>query len=252
MVNLISFFESNFIIPIEKGDILYHSSTFEFLIPKIGKDKVFWTTKNKIISRCYIVDWNNHNSLGSNEFLSVYGLGGKIIAKDPKNPMDVDIKFDKKHPFYKKTQPEMVKILDSSMKKKGIKSKKIGKVIHYDYDKQKYLSLDKNEYIIPGYTYEFKVKEKLKLYDMTKGKSPDPKKFDFHKYDEFNELIKKGYDGVYINDFTYEDKYGFGAIAHTSFGFFEKGLNKIELINITEEKRPSEKEILSLVNKKIY
>ena len=69
MKYLVSFLESNSTIPLEVGDILYHSTSYDFEKPKVGRDKVFWTCKNKIISKIYIFEWNNLNDLGSNEFL---------------------------------------------------------------------------------------------------------------------------------------------------------------------------------------
>jgi len=123
MKYLVSFLESNSTIPLEVGDILYHSTSYDFEKPKVGRDKVFWTCKNKIISKIYIFEWNNLNALGSNEFLKKYGLGGRMI-KNKKDPMSIKIVFGKKHPFYKKTECQKMKILDDVMKKNKIESKK--------------------------------------------------------------------------------------------------------------------------------
>lgn len=241
---LLSYMESTKSL-IHIGDVFYHSSTYYFENPKVGKDSVFWTAKNKIIARCYIFDWNNHNALESNEFLSKFGLNGKV-RKDEKNPKGFRIIYNKKSPFYKKTNLEKIKILDKIIKKNKIKIKKVGEVIHYDNGK--YITVDKNEYAVPAYTYEFIVKDNLKIFDMTKNKPTDVDNVDFLNSDRLEELIESGYDGVHINDFTKDDT--FGLIPHRSFGFFKKGLSKIDIVKVTEDKHPSKKEIMSIINKK--
>jgi hypothetical protein len=239
-------------LTIKKGTELFHSSGEPFDDKNLrggGYDGIVWTTTDSAISQTYIpvagaemftqtssillpsqssIITSIQKMVGLEYDDITWGRGGRAESyRVLKNPFQ-DI--DDAHDSYYDTVPlKNKRINDYIINTLGYKP--TGEDYNNNY--QWKLKVDGNKimpanYQMKGRLFILVPSQDLKVYDMTYGGSieGDLTDLDYHKTAFFDELAKKGYDGVKINDFAQSSDQGnFG---HTSIGLFKQALGKVD------------------------
>jgi hypothetical protein len=239
-------------LTIKKGTELFHSTGEPFEEKDLrggGYDAIVWTTTDSAISQTYIPVAGSQVYTQTSSFLIpsqdptitnlqkklglefddiTWGRGGRADSyRILKNPFQ-DI--NDAHDSYYDTVPlKNQRINDYIMNTLGYKP--TGEDYNNNYSWK--LKMDGREIVPANYQMKGRLfilvpNQDLNVYDMTYGGSIDGDltDLDYHKTDFFDELMKKGYDGVKINDFAQSNDQGnFG---HTSIGLFKQALGKVD------------------------
>ena len=90
-------------------------------------------------------------------------------------------------------------------------------------------------YKASGRLFVIKPKRDMNIFDISTGES-DLTDLQYHKHKIFDELRKKGYDGVKIDDFAQHDV--MGNVGHDSIGFFNDAIKDLDIKVINNAKHP--------------
>lgn len=239
-------------LTIKKGTELFHSTGEPFDEKDLrggGYDRILWTTTDSAISQTYIPIAGSEMFTQTSSLLQpskdptiiqfqkkigleyddiTWGPGNRAQSyRVAKNPFkDIEDAHDS---LYETMPLKNQRVNDYLMNTLGYKPK--GQDYNNNYSWK--LKMSGNEILPADYRMKGRLfilipNQDLKIFDMTHGGSieGDLTDLDYHKLDTFDELMKRGYDGVKINDFAQSNDQGnFG---HTSIGLFKQALGKLD------------------------
>jgi hypothetical protein len=225
---------------IPPGTILFHGSIEEFQASQLkpGGDKVLWFADNPAIAQGYIP------RAGSMTIVSPSHLARPTQDKLIQNLQKyIGIEYDyddvewgpegRARSFRSPKgwdHPPTEEEVAGRMEKAGWKNRSASSLPIFRSYEILIKDVLKDEFYPPeetgsGRLFIVKVKQPLKIYDITEGREGDLMSPDYHRYRMFARAEEKGYDGVKIHDFA--QIHNWGNIGHVSIGVFKNALDKL-------------------------
>jgi len=213
----------------------YFHGTMEPFDPPLkggGYDGLIWTADNPAIAQTYIPAAGTEQSW-HNPYYNDEEIINQFISPDKQYLIDLlkqmgygyptDIEYDQHHRMQSYRPPE--KSATYGELRNYLRS------LGYDPEKSKWLKR-KNDLIVPadykepGRLFIGTPKTPLNILDARRGNEGDLLNVEYHNHPLFQDALKKGYDGIRINDFAQSKNWG--NVGHQSVGLYPHAVEKLD------------------------
>lgn len=226
---------------------LYHSTCNSFAAPRPGSDGVFWTALNPAVAQNYIPEAGSAVMCGIDQFemdqlVRPHEPWHDAFSDIARNHLGIrfeDVVFDHTgratswrvadgHPRYR----DIVAYIECQL---GYTS--IGGAEHDKRYRLKVKSRSSGgnlfaraDWKLTGWLWIVDGWQQLNFYDLASISHGDLLDPDYKQYSLFQQLQRKGYDGVRINDYCQSAEWG--NVGHVSIGFFAHAIPKLHFETI--------------------